>query len=255
MININNLLQFYPPKVHAFKLSILREYLQYKILNKIYSHELSKKLCFIWWTALRIWYGFERFSEDLDFDNWWLTTDEFEELGKVIVRDLELDGYEVESKIIYKWAYHLHIKIPKLLFENNLAGMPTEKLVIKIDTIAQWLEYKPSIININKFGYNTNIYIAPIDVLLSMKIRAFFDRIKGRDIYDIVWLRWYNAKPIYNLISEIASNPQELQDKIIARNKDLDIDKLQSDVAPFLMDGDNQAVANRPRFISQTKRE
>lgn len=54
---------------------------------------------------------------------------------------LTLEGYQVEIKHIYKGAFHCSIKIPKLLFDHQLASMPTEKITIKIDTTPQGFNY------------------------------------------------------------------------------------------------------------------
>ena len=47
----------------------LVEYLQYEILDSLYKQKNSEKLSFIGGTSIRIVYGSQRFSEDLDFDN------------------------------------------------------------------------------------------------------------------------------------------------------------------------------------------
>jgi len=71
MISLQDIIQQFPPKLHNFPKAMLREYLQYKILASIFSSPIAQKLCFIWWTALRIGYNSQRFSEDIDFDNRW----------------------------------------------------------------------------------------------------------------------------------------------------------------------------------------
>lgn len=79
-------------------------------------------------------YGDPRFSEDLDFDNFDLSQDEFALMMEDLVKYLKKNGYEVEMKLVYKGAYNCHIKLPGILFANNLATMKTEKILIKIDT-------------------------------------------------------------------------------------------------------------------------
>ena len=53
--------------------NLLREYLQYEILRSIFQSKYGHKYTFLGGTCLRIVYGTERFSEDLDFDNVGLT--------------------------------------------------------------------------------------------------------------------------------------------------------------------------------------
>ena len=68
---------------------------------------------------MRIGYNSQRFSEDLDFDNWELTAEEFETLTNVVQKELLQEGYEVEIRHIYKGAFHCVIKIPQILFDNH----------------------------------------------------------------------------------------------------------------------------------------
>src|SRR3990167_7850562 len=102
MINLNNIKQFFPANLQTLERFILREYLQYKILEAISKNKISNKLVFIGGTALRIIYKNQRFSEDLDFDNYQLSVDEFSSLCSDIANDLKLSGIETEQKIVTK---------------------------------------------------------------------------------------------------------------------------------------------------------
>ena len=117
---------------------MLKEYLQYKVLKIIFASKYWTKLSFLWGTALRIVYNNNRFSEELDFDNFGLSYEEFEELAKQIQADLQFEGVEVEMRGIKKRAFHCHIKLPQILYDNQLAPMPSQKILIQIDTVAQW---------------------------------------------------------------------------------------------------------------------
>lgn len=244
----------FPPKLHKFPKAILREYLQYKILASIFSQKLSQKLCFIWWTALRIWYGSNRFSEDIDFDNRWLTTEEFEKITKTIEQDLLLEWYQVEIKHIYKWAFHCSIKIPKILFENNLASMSTEKLVIKIDTTQQWYNYKWNMLVLQKFGIISPYNLVPRDILLSMKLSAFFSRVKWRDVFDIVFLLGMSIQPNRWFCNHTLGikDWKTLKIAIKKRITELDLISLQRDVQPFLFDSNDRSVELFFQIIEQT---
>lgn len=252
MIRLEQLLPFYAPNLHDKPKAILREYLQVKILHYIYQHPLAQKLCFIGWTALRLVYHSSRFSEDLDFDNWWLTESEFSELGDHIATALGREWYEVEMKQVFKWAYHCEIKIPQLLYDNNLADMATQKLVIKIDTAAQWFDYEVQVAPLQMFEYAYPVRVVSKSVLVSMKLLAFFGRIKGRDIFDLSYLLSMGAMPDYGLLHSLGiTNSQELLQAINDRLATLDLDQLNQDVSPFLFQTDNQSVKLFPEFIKQ----
>lgn len=252
MIRINQLLTFYPPYLQNRPKAILREYLQVKILHYIYQHPLAQKLCFIGGTVLRLVYHSSRFSEDLDFDNWWLTESEFGELGDYIAKSLELEWYQVEIKQVFKWAYHCEIKIPQLLYDNDLADMASQKLVIKIDTASQWFAYEATIESLQMFEYSYPLRVVSKPILLAMKFRAFFSRVKGRDIFDISYLMSQWIMPDYGLLHDMnIIDGSQLYDAVIARLAQLDLDQLNSDVQPFLFQTDNQSVKLFPQLIQQ----
>jgi hypothetical protein len=50
MLNINEIAQYYPENLRVFKRFILREYLQYKILEIVFGGPHAEKLVF--WVAL-----------------------------------------------------------------------------------------------------------------------------------------------------------------------------------------------------------
>ncbi|MEJ5261177.1 MAG: nucleotidyl transferase AbiEii/AbiGii toxin family protein [Ignavibacterium sp.] len=102
MLSLNQIEKFYSESEKPFKKNILREYLQYRILEIIFNLTLSKKLSFMGGTCLRIVYGTSRFSEDLDFDNFNLSIKEFEELSSIVKNELQLEGYNVETKVVSK---------------------------------------------------------------------------------------------------------------------------------------------------------
>ena len=91
MISIDQIISLYPPSLQKFPRAILREYLQVKILSIISQHRIHHQLCFIGGTALRLMYHSQRFSEDLDFDNWDLTIEDFEILAKHIRQMMEYE--------------------------------------------------------------------------------------------------------------------------------------------------------------------
>ena len=70
MLELDQIISFYPEKLRIFKKNILREYLQYKILEIIFNSPFANKVVFMGGTALRIFYDNARFSEDLNSITW-----------------------------------------------------------------------------------------------------------------------------------------------------------------------------------------
>ncbi len=241
MLSLEQLESYYPLNLRHFKKNILREYLQYKILDVIFNSNfnfsISGKLSFMGGTSLRIIYNNSRFSEDLDFDNFGLTQNEFILLSEKIKKELELEGYSTEIKNVFKGAYRCYIKIPKILFDEKLSGLPEEKIIIQVDTESQNFEYRPERKIINKFDVFTEILTTPPDILLSQKIYASLNRkkAKGRDFWDIIFLL-QKTKPNYDYLYKKlgVKTSADLKNKFIKDLNQFDFNELAKDVEPFL---------------------
>lgn len=255
MINLVQILEAYPKHLHAHHESILKEYLQYKILQSIFGSKFEKKLAFLGGTALRIVYGSTRFSEDLDFDNFDLSEMEFIELGEIIKKDLEEEGLEVEISIKTKNAYRIKIRIPQLLFNEGLASRPEQKILIQVDTVPQNFEYVPDRFVLNKFEVFANIATVPKDLLLAQKLYACVNRnrIMGRDFFDVVFLYGIGAKPNFEYLKKNINikNEKELKKYLLEKTETFNFKELSKDVTPFLFNQkDRNKVESFPDFIN-----
>jgi predicted nucleotidyltransferase component of viral defense system len=254
-LTIEQIEQGYEEKLRPFKRNILREYLQYKILDIIFNSEFSNRLIFMGGTALRIVYGNTRFSEDLDFDNLGLSEKEFEELSLLVKKGLELEGYVVEVDNVFKGAYRCIIKLPEVLFDNKLSVIKEEKIIIQIDTVSQKFEYVPERKIINKFDVFTEIAVVPLSILLSQKFFAVFNRKrdKGRDFYDILFLLQL-IKPDYAYLKDKLeiSNESELKEKLLLKIGGSNLEDLSKDVEPFLFNpSDSKKILLFGDYIKQ----
>lgn len=242
MLSLVNIEKYYPPRERPFKRNILREYLQYKILEIVFNSQIGRGLAFLGGTALRILYNNNRFSEDLDFDNFGLTEHEFAAMAGEVKRGLELQGYEVEIKNVFKGAYRSYIRFPGVLFENDISAIRDEKILIQMDTVPHAFDYAKDLKIINKFDVFTQIYATPLDILLAQKIYAALNRPRatGRDFYDIVFLL-PQTKPNYHYLSDKTgiTDGRGLKERLVAKTSDLNFKELAGDIAPFLIDGED----------------
>ncbi|MBU4348981.1 nucleotidyl transferase AbiEii/AbiGii toxin family protein, partial [bacterium] len=142
MLNLKQIETFYPENLRIFKRNLLREYLQYVILDIIYSSVYGSRLIFMGGTAIHMIHGVRRFSEDLDFDNRGLSKEDFEDLSDKILRQLELYGYSVEIQNRYKGAFHCFVKFPGIFHQHGISSHTREKLNIQIDCEPQNVNYK-----------------------------------------------------------------------------------------------------------------
>jgi len=257
MLSLAEIEKYYPENIRAFKRNILREYLQYKILQIIFNSKYANKLSFLGGTALRIVSDNARFSEDLDFDNFGLKEKEFDEISQLVKKHLELEGYEVEVRNIFKDAYRCYVRIPKLLFDSGLSGYEEEKILIQLDTASHGFRYVPDKVILNKFDVFTEINVTPMDIVLSQKIFAIFNRKvpKGRDFYDAVFLL-SKTKPNYDYLQLKLKikRKEELKEKILTLENKLDFKELAKDVEPFLFNpADSKKVVLFARYIKNVE--
>ena len=237
MLDLKQIESFYPSYLKTFKRSLLREYLQYKILDIIFSSQFSQKLSFMGGTAIHIVHGNPRFSEDLDFDNLGLDQNDFKHLIDLIQKKLNLEGYHSEIQTSHKGAYRGFISILDILYEQGLSPHKNEKLMIQVDTEPQKFQYKKEKVIIRKFEIFTKILIVPIDILLAQKICAVFTRKRslGRDFYDILFL-FGRTKPNFSYLTSKLNihNIKELKNNIVQKCQGFDFKSLSQDVSPFL---------------------
>lgn len=237
MLDITQIESFYPGYLRGFKRNLLREYLQYKILEIIFDSKFADKLSFMGGTATRIIHSNNRFSEDLDFDNLGLKEKDFEHLAKLIQRKLKLEGYATEVRNVFKGAYRCYIRIADVLFENGLSNHKQEKLLIQLDTEPQGFEYQPEKVIVNKFDVFLRINVVPVDILLSQKIYAIFRRKRamGRDFYDAVFLFGKTAPNFDYLKFKLKIRDRaDLKNRLLLKCKDLDFKHLARDTESFL---------------------
>ena len=257
MLEFQQIKKQYPENLQRFERSILREYLQYKILQAIYDSKHASRLAFLGGTALRIVYGNTRFSEDIDLDNFGLSWEEFEEVIDKVNRFLSLEGFEVEVKNVKKGAYHCNLRFPKLLYDEGLSPLPGEKVLIQVDTTAQGYNYQPEVVLLNKFDVFAEIRVTPLDTLLSQKIYTAVNRKrpKGRDFYDITFLA-SRTKPDYAFLKQKmdVDTEEKLKEEITSRIADYDFNAIADDVAPFLMSQkESKRVQKFPMFWEKVK--
>ena len=238
MLALTEIEKFYPEALRGYKRFMLREYLQHKILQIIYESEFATQLSFPGGTCLRIVHGNNRFSEDLDFDNFQIEEATFQKVANLIEKELGKEGYAVEMKTVFKGAYHCHIRFPELLYREGLSGHLEEKILIQLDTEPQHFDFTPERFLLNRFDVFTQILITPKDLLLAQKFYAVLNRPrnKGRDFFDIVFLLSFTDAPNYEYLALKTgiTNAAGLKERVLTRCSEINMEEMGRDVAPFL---------------------
>jgi len=215
---------------------VLIEYLQYELLDSLFKYKESTSLSFIGGTAIRMLQQSPRFSEDLDFDNFGLTFNQFEESLRKTCKDMEVKGFLIEYRTIERGAYHCYIRFPEILHKSGISPHAEEKIVIRVDAEPKEKSYQPQIYLLNKFALYRQIPIAPPSVLLSQKMMTVLQRKreKGRDLFDVSILMGV-ARPDFDYITKSLNlGRKEFIEQFSRRIEELDLKYLAGDVEPFL---------------------
>jgi len=257
MLSLDEIRSFFPESLHRFPRFMLREYLQYKILESLYATKHAQTLCFLGGTCLRIVHGNQRFSEDLDFDNLGLRENEFAGVTDTIRKQLTREGYGVELKQVKRGAWHCYIRFPGLLFAEELSPHQEEKILIQLDTEPQHFAYDPQRVILNKFEVFTTILTTPVSLLFAQKLVAILkrSRTRGRDLYDVVFLMGKGVEADYAYVYSKTgiADKQALKHAILDTCQSLDMDKLAREVEPFLFHAkDREKVRQFPAYFSQS---
>ncbi|MBN2213361.1 MAG: nucleotidyl transferase AbiEii/AbiGii toxin family protein [Bacteroidales bacterium] len=195
MISFDEIKSFFSDSIRrnpAYFEYMQKDYFHYRLLDIIFSGKYASKLSFIGGTNLRILHHIQRFSEDLDFDCFQLSKEEFFQLTDNVIVRLSSEGIKVtaedKEKDLKIMAFRRNIIFPGLLFNLGLTGHKEKKLLIKIECEPHQYLYEPTKPIIQKFNVFTQIFAPSPAILLSMKTGAVLQRGKGREYYDFIFL-------------------------------------------------------------------
>ena len=178
-------------------------------------------------------------------------------MSSIIQKELQKEGYTVEIKNIFKGAFYCIIRFPALLFQQGLSGFKEEKILIQLDMEPQHFSFTSQEYLLNRFDVFTAIKVTPPEILLSQKFYAIYNRRrnKGRDFFDVGFLLSLNIKPNYDYLElkMNVENEKELKEKILDKCKNISMEEMGRDVAPFLFDEkDIKRVLLFPQLLKQS---
>lgn len=247
----------------------LREILQEIILLGLYRGGFFNHAVFYGGTALRILYGLDRFSEDLDFSL--LKADETFDLGvyeKSIVETLQSFGFEVEIQLknqegVIKSAFlkgntvqHLlNIKAPDDVIAKYGQGRLV-KVKFEVDTrppLAFQSEKKTQLLPAPFMIHSMTIPSLFAGKIHAILCRNWSSRPKGRDWYDLIWYISHGYKlDLTHLSARLKQScdwqvkegvkfEEEITENLVlqllkSRIETLDIKSAKRDVEPFISD-------------------
>jgi len=255
----------------------LKEILQEIILCGLSKGGFFNHAAFYGGTALRIFYGLDRFSEDLDFSL--IKPDEnfnLESYFPLLEREIRSFGLNVSiikkektSKSQIKSAFFKANTKEHLLlfFDNNsashIASNENIKIKLELDTIPPDFATFERKFRLLPAPYEINLYDAPS--LFAGKIHAVIcrgwkSRVKGRDLYDYVFYlskgTKVNFKHLQARLSQTeiyVNNLDDVKNLLTERFRAINFSQAKEDVMPFIKNPSPIEVWSSEFFAQTTK--
>lgn len=277
---LEQMVEAYQPKNNEEKRNVVKEVMQEITLCALSKAGFFDVAAFYGGTALRIFYGLDRFSEDLDFSLMMKN------------KDFDLSTYVPSLKrIVQSFGLNVEVEIKHKTLDSAI-----QSAFLKGDTIEQFLLFYPNdlVTGINKnekvkikfeidtmpaglATYETKYRLLPMPYsiklydeasLFSGKIHALIcrswkSRVKGRDLYDYVFYLTRNTKFNLDHLREKLNESHYIsqEDKfdvdfvkalLIARFNEIDFNDAKKDVLPFITDTSILDIWSKEFFIAIT---
>lgn len=216
----------YNPKNEEEILSALREIMQEITLAGLSRTDFFEKAAFYGGTSLRIFYGLDRYSEDLDFSllkpdsNFSIEPyfkailEEFKSLGLTVsikekkkTQQTAIDSAFLKAETIWQ-----EIVLVDIIKETGVRSNKTLKIKIEVDRqpplnfeTEEKLLLRPFSFYVKCFS-KSSLFAGKMHALL---FRKWLNRVKGRDWYD---LEWYIKKGIPLNVNHFLSRAKDTND-------------------------------------------
>jgi predicted nucleotidyltransferase component of viral defense system len=272
---IKDWLAEYNPKNKDEAQLALREVMQEVALAGLYRGGFFEKAAFYGGTALRIFHGLDRFSEDLDFSLLEPNLDfslnkyqdaiqnEFQALGMQVsikeknkAKDTHVDSAFLKSETIWR-----ELVFEGIIPQNGLSQQAHIKIKIEVDTVPPIGFETEEKLLLRPFSFYVKCFALPY--LLAGKMHALLFRkwkanVKGRDWYDF---EWYVKKGVaMNLkhfveraqgsgdLDEEKLTEQQFRKLLTNRINSVDMEKVKADAVRFIPDGNKLNIWSKKYF-------
>lgn len=252
------------------RLNATHEVMQQIALAGLYRGGFFSEAAFYGGTCLRIFYGLERFSEDMDFsllrqdkafklENYFSPImEEFKALGRNVI----INKKEKKSRTDVESAF---LKDDTAIYNLKFITDRSVKIKIEVDTnppMGFSTEHKLLLL---PFSFMARNYTLPD--LYAGKMHAFLfrnwkNRVKGRDWYDFEWYVRNNILLNFNHFNQRAiqfggPGQEEIsRSRFIAllkeKIKQTNMDQVKADVSPFIHDQKVLSIWSTEYFIQLT---
>ena len=251
----------YAPKTVLETEQALREIMQEITLAGLYRANFFKQAAFYGGTALRIFHGLNRFSEDLDFSLLEKNSafelapylegvkSEFAALGMQVtfIQKSKAAISAIDSAFLKSETLWGELLVETNLPQLSLSQKPSIKIKLEVDTQPPLLFETENKLLIKPFSFYVNCFTLPnlfAGKMHALLFRKWKERVKGRDWYD---LDWYIKKGIPVNLAHLAERAREsgdwsepsltkgqLHQLLIERIRSLDMNRVKEDVIRFI---------------------
>ena len=271
------------PNSESELLRLLRETLQSLALLGLWRSKFFEHAAFYGGTALRILYGLDRFSEDLDFSLLKPTENfSFERYKDSIVRELESFGFIVEFEVKEKKTIsQIESAFIKTNTFNQLITIEAPERILSTINKHTILKIKLEVDTNPPPDYETEMkYVfSPIQFAVksfdlpslfagkmhAVLCRKWKTRVKGRDWYDFAWYISHHPElNIKHLEARMRQSGHYKEDTPLTKEKllnilnetidKLDITKAKNEVIPFVANARSLDIWSKEFFKSAAQK-
>ena len=278
---IKEWLEEYKPKNHEEAESALREIMQEVALAGLGRSGFFEKAAFYGGTALRIFYGVKRFSEDLDFSLLEVNPDfqlqpyldgllsEFNALGiDIIVKEkVKSRQTAIDSAFLKPGTEWKELILKGIIPQEKIGMRPAIKIKLEVDTNPPPGFATEEKLLLKPFSFYTKCFTAPdlfAGKMHATLFRKWKGRIKGRDWFDMEWYVKSNI-PLHLehfIIRSIQSGDlnnesmtrEEFTQLLINKIDQVSMDDIKEDIVRFIPDDKPLEIWSRDYFKQLARR-
>ncbi|MFT6844169.1 MAG: putative nucleotidyltransferase component of viral defense system [Flavobacteriales bacterium] len=257
----------YNPQNEEEIISALREIMQEIILAGLSRTDFFEKAAFYGGTALRIFYGLDRYSEDLDFslrksdpdfsiEPYFKTIlDEFKSLGLTVSINKKAKKTAIDSAFLKAETIWQEIVLEDIIKETGVRSNKTLKIKIEIDRQPPLHFNTEEKLLLRPFSFYVKCFTKPslfAGKMHALLYRKWKNRVKGRDWYDLEWFIKKGIPLDVNHFLTRAKDTNDWQDDSIsdeqiialleAKIKSVSFSGIKEDVVRFIQNDDVLAI-------------
>ncbi len=230
----------YDPQNEEEILSALREIMQEIALAALSRTDFFENAAFYGGTALRIFYGLERYSEDLDFSLLWSDSnfslqpyfkaikEEFGAFGLTvnIVAKKKTKHTAIDSAFLKAETIWQEIVLEDIIRETGVRSNKNIKIKLEVDTDPPMKFQTEEKLSLRPFSFYAKCFT--ISSLFAGKLHALLfrkwkNRVKGRDWYDLEWYIRKNIPLDVNHFLARARDTKDWQEETISKKQIIEL--------------------------------